>query len=235
VRNRRRLRRLHVWLGWIAGVPLLFWTLSGAVMVVLPIETVRGTHLLAEPAALSLSGPPVPPDLGRRAAKSIALEQRAAGPRWIVRYADGAAARADAGNGRILPDLSAEEAAAEVRARYQGELAIASVERTAADDPPLDLRRPIATWRVETDDGTRFYVDAATGEISARRTALWRFFDFMWGLHILDLGTRENINNIWVRVFAVVGLLSVVVGLILLPLVTRRRRRRRSVSAGTVS
>lgn len=223
---RHQLRRLHIWLGWIIGIPLLIWTVTGAVMVALPIETVRGEHLLADPPPLALAAPPTLPAFDARPVSTVTLEQRAAGPRWIVRFADGRAGRADAATGRFLPDLSAAEAVEEVQARYQGDFALASVERTGADDPPLDLRRPIATWRVQTEDGTRFYVDAATGEISARRTPLWRFFDFMWGLHILDLGTRENVNNWWVRVFAFVGAASVIIGLVLLPLASWRRRRR---------
>ncbi len=231
MRTRRRLRSLHIWLGWIVGIPLLLWTVSGAVMVILPIDTVRGEHLLGDPPPLALTAPPVPPAIGGRPLRTVTLEQRAAGPRWIIRYADGAAARADPRDGRLLPDLAPAEAVEEVRARYQGDLQVASVARTSADDPPLELRRPVSTWRVETQDGTRFYVDATTGEITARRTALWRFFDFMWGLHILDLGTRENINNVWVRVFAVIGALSVIIGLILLPLVSRRRRRRHAAAS----
>jgi uncharacterized iron-regulated membrane protein len=222
------LRRVHIWLGWIVGIPLLIWTVTGAIMTILPIDTVRGEDLLAEPSAVALSAAPVAPTMAPRPVASLALEQRAAGPRWIVRFADGETSLADPGTGALLPALSAQQAAAEVRQRYRGEASITGVDRTAADDPPLDLRRPIDAWRVTMSDGTRFYVDAGTGEIAARRTSLWRFYDFMWGLHILDLGTRENINNPWVRVFSVVGAASVVVGLLLLPLISWRRRRRRA-------
>ena len=37
--------RWHIWLGWLVAVPLLLWTLSGLVMVVRPIEEVRGRTL----------------------------------------------------------------------------------------------------------------------------------------------------------------------------------------------
>ena len=39
---RSRLRRWHVWLGWLVGLPMLIWTVSGLVMVARPIEEVRG-------------------------------------------------------------------------------------------------------------------------------------------------------------------------------------------------
>ena len=44
-------------------------------------------------------------------------------------------------------------------------------------------------------DGTHFYVDAGSGEIVAKRTGWWRFYDFMWGLHIMDPGGREDTHN----------------------------------------
>ena len=230
MKTRRRLRKLHIWLGWIVGIPLLLWTVTGALMVLFPIDVVRGEHLLSAPASVTLAAPPVPPALGTRPLKSLTLEQRAAGPRWLIRYADGEAALADPASGAPLPALSAAEAVAEVRGRYLGEEGVAAVDRTAADDPPLELRRPLASWRVTMSEGTRFYVDAGTGEIVARRTALWRFYDFLWGLHILDLGEREDVNNIWVRIFAWIGAISTIIGFILLPLVSRRRKRRREAA-----
>ena len=48
MRLRHTLRRWHIWLGWLVGVPMLLWTVSGVVMVVKPIEEVRGAALLAE-------------------------------------------------------------------------------------------------------------------------------------------------------------------------------------------
>lgn len=222
---RRGLRRIHIWLGWIVGIPLLIWTLTGALMATFPIEVVRGQHLLDAPGPVALSQAPVPPSFDRPV-RALTLEQRAAGPRWIVRYEDGAVSLADPANGRPIPALTAAEAEAEVRARYTGDEAIAGTERTSADDPPIDLRQPIESWRVTMTDGTRFYVNAGTGEIVARRTSLWRFYDFLWGLHILDLGEREDLNNIWLRIFAWIGTVAVVLALVLLPFTLRRRRRR---------
>ncbi len=229
---RQQLRRIHIWLGWIVGIPLLVWTVSGLVMVAFPIETVRGEHLLSEPQPVALAAAAVVPPTGPRPVLSLSLEQRAVGPRWLVRFVDGEVRMADPATGRVIPPLSGPEAVAEVQARYQGEASVAGVDRTSAEDPPVELRRPIQAWRVAMSDGTHFYVNAATGEIAARRTPLWRFYDFMWGLHILDPGGREDINNIWVRVFSAVGAVSVVLGLVLLPMTIRRRRRRARDSRG---
>ncbi|MGS1015938.1 PepSY domain-containing protein [Allosphingosinicella humi] len=222
---RGKLRRYHVWLGWIVGIPLLIWTATGFFMASQPIGTVRGEKLLAESTPLALAAPPVPPAIGPRPVGSLTLAPLGANARWVIRYQDGGARLADPATGRLLPSLTAADAAAILRARYQGDSRIAAVERTKADAPPIDFRRPIESWRVVMDNGERFYIDAATGEIVARRTARWRIYDFFWGLHIMDLDAREDINNGWLLGFGAVSLATIVMALILLPMTVRRRRR----------
>jgi hypothetical protein len=222
--QRPSLRRFHIWLGWIVGLPFLAWTVSGLVMVARPIETVRGEDLLREAPALAGSKAVVPPAIGPRPVASLALEQRHDGARWIVRYADGGKRLADAVTGRLLPPLTAPQAGAAIASRYSGKARIKAVERIAADKPPIDLRRNLDSWRVTMDDGTRFYVDAATGEIVARRTRWWRIYDFMWVLHIMDLKTREDTSNPLVIGFGILALLSTIVALVLLPMTVRKKR-----------
>jgi len=41
----QRISRWHIWLGWLVGLPVLMWTVTGLVMVAKPIEEVRGNHL----------------------------------------------------------------------------------------------------------------------------------------------------------------------------------------------
>src|SRR5829696_3787623 len=81
---RAKLRRWHMWLGGLVGVPVLFWTVSGFVMVARPIEEVRGTALLRDPAPLALAAPAVTPALMGMPVASLTLEPRAAGPRWVI-------------------------------------------------------------------------------------------------------------------------------------------------------
>ena len=223
---RSRLRRWHVWLGWIVGIPVLLWVVSGLVMIARPIEEVRGNHLLRDPAPLRLTAPPVPPRIAGVAVKQLQLEPRAAGPRWVVTLADGSTRLADPATGALLPALSAADAVREVANLYQGKAKVANVTRTDPKRPPIELRREIATWRVAMDDDTHFYVDATTGAIVARRTGWWRFYDFMWGLHIMDLETREDAHNPLLIGFAIVSLAMAVIAIIQLPLTIRRRRRK---------
>ena len=223
---RSRLRRWHVWLGWVVGIPILLWLVTGVVMVWRPIAEVRGEHLVSTLPAVRLTSPPVPPNVEGVPLSALSLEQRAAGPRWVVRLADGPTRLADPATGALLPPLSATDAAREVLAIYKGGSTVRSVSRTDPDTPPLELRRPIATWKVSFADGTNFYVDAGSGQIVARRTAWWRLFDLMWGLHIMDLETREDTHNPLVLGFGMLAVVTSILAIVMLPLTIRRRRKR---------
>ena len=135
-------------------------------------------------------------------------------------------------DGTLLDHVTySADAAAEVTARYSGKAKVRSVSRTNPDAPPLDLRRPIAAWQVAMDDGTHFYVDAASGEVVAKRTRWWRIYDFMWGLHIMDPVTREDTHNPWSIGFGIVALVTILFALIMLPLTLKRRKRDRKSAA----
>jgi hypothetical protein len=224
-RFRQRLRRWHIWLGWIVGLPILVWTVSGVVMVARPIETVRGEGLIREAPPLPSGFAAVAPAIGPRPVASLRLEARPDGPRWLVRYVDGAARLADPRTGRLLPPPTAVEAARIVEARYTGKARIAAVDRISAEKPPLEFRRKVGAWRVTMSDGTRFYLEAATGEILARRTRWWRFYDLMWGLHIMDPAGREHAHNPLVIGFGILSFLAVLLAIALLPLTLKRRRQ----------
>jgi hypothetical protein len=223
---RTRLRRWHVWLGWLVAVPFLFWTVSGLVMVAKPIEEVRGEHLISPPKPIHVGGPLVAPKVEGLQVVAITLEPRADGPRWEIDFAGGQERLADPATGILLPRLGAADAAKELLARYKGTAKVVEISRVEADSPPLELRRAMNGWRVRMSDDTHFYVDGGSGEIIARRTSWWRIYDFMWGLHIMDLQGREDTHNPWVVSFGALSLGMVLLALVLLPLTIRRKNGR---------
>lgn len=222
---RRTLRRVHLWLGWLVGVPILFWTLSGLVMVVRPIDQVRGTDRRAAPPVLSYPATLTPPKVAVPLT-TLALEVQGGRTVWIATF-PGGARRADPATGAWLPGVTAGEARALADAVYTPDSPIASVTRTPTDRPPLDLRKPRPAWQIGFSDGTHVYVDADTGQVLALRTRWWRLYDWMWGLHIMDLQERENTSHATLIGFAALALVTTVLALVLLPLASRRRRLRR--------
>lgn len=216
-----------MWLGWLIGLPMLFWTVSGLVMVARPIEEVRGTALLRDPAPISLTAPVITPRIEGRKVTLLTLEPRAAGPRWVVRFAGEPvqSSLADPATGRLLAPLGAAEAVREVSARYTGNAKVESVTRVDPRIKLTELNNKLEGWRVAMNDGTHFYVDGGSGEIVARRTRGWRIHDWMWGLHIMDLQGRSATHNPWVVTFSLLAVIMVLLALVLLPLATWRGSR----------
>ncbi|MEQ1537919.1 MAG: PepSY domain-containing protein [Sphingorhabdus sp.] len=225
---RRNLGRIHIWLGWLIGIPLLIWTATGLWMVARPIDEVRGVQLKAESPVLATNATPVFPKLpsDHGAPLSIKLEQQWDGPVWIATFAHGHEMRASASDGRWLPPITEDQARAIARQWYRPNTEIMSATHSPADAPPIDLRKEKAAWQIAFADGANVYVDADTGSLLAIRSGQWRIFDFMWGLHIMDLQTRENTSHPILILFATLAFIGTVFGLILLPLSARRKRRR---------
>jgi hypothetical protein len=197
----RSLHKWHIWLGWLVGIPLILWTASGLWMVARPIEEVRGVHLRADPLMLTGASPVAPP-LGPRPVEKLILEQRDSGPVWVIQYQGGDLRRADPATGALLPKVSAPEAAGLAASYYSAKSKQVSVRQFTLDNAPLDLRRDRPSWQVNYADGTRLYVDSDTGGFLALRTDQWRLYDVMWGLHIMDLQTREDSHNPVLVLFA---------------------------------
>ena len=190
-------------------------------MVARPIDEVRGTALRAPPPTLPALGPIVAPT--GRALKALSLERQGNRALWLAGFANGGAGRADPATGRWLPGVGEAEARALARASLLRPTTIRSVTRTPADRPPIDLRRARPAWGVTFADGARVYLDADTGAVLALRTDQWRLFDWMWGLHIMDLKGREDTSHPILIASAALALLATLLGLVLLPFAMRRR------------
>ncbi len=215
--------RWHIWLGWLVGVPLLMWTLTGLLMALYPLEDVRGEHLRAEAAVMDTAGLVFPERIGR--AKGVVLAAQVDGPIWIVTEPDGGLYRYAARDGSLIPPVIASEARRIAEAEYVGPATLESVTYFPADLSPPDLRAPIDAWQVHYSDGTNLYLRAATGEVLAMRTGWWRTYDFMWGLHIMDLQTREDSSHPILIAFAALAVAGSLLGCVLL---FRRRKARRT-------
>ncbi len=84
---------------------------------------------------------------------------------------------------------------------------------------------PLWQVQLEGSENARIYISAQTGEIVAKRTDRWRLFDFMWMLHIMDYDDRENFNHPLLYLTALSALVFTLTGFVLLFFSLRRKRK----------
>lgn len=218
---RRFVRQLHRWIGLLIAAQLLLWVIGGLVMSVLRLEEVRGEDRVAQRPAEALAAAGVLPPAQVIAAhgatvNSLALAMLDGRP--VYRLKTGTESLlVDARSGARLSPLPQDFAERLARADYAGEAEVAGVDWV--DTPGMEYReRALPLWRVRfaDDRATALYVSPATGDIVARRNDLWRLFDFVWMLHIMDYEGREDFNHPLLIATAASALLFLVTGLVML-------------------
>lgn len=253
-----RARRLHRWLGLGIGLQFLLWTVGGLYFSWTDIDAVHGDHL-ARPAPLlagELAVAPLGPVLAAiRAAErvdsvaAIELASVLGRPTWRVSYlttVDGHVVRrrrlADAATGALRGPLTRDEAVRVARQSYTGAAPVTAVRWLTADSvgPHHEFReQPLPAWAVRFGDaeGATAYVPAELGQVTRVRNNRWRIYDTLWMLHTMDYAGRDDFNNVLLRAFSILGLVTVGSGLTLFGLTTptmrRRRRERASRSLAT--
>ena len=88
------------------------------------------------------------------------------------------------------------------------------------DQPGSEYRgRTLPLYKIEAlnkeDEKINVYLDPYSEKIVAIRSNQWRIWDFMWGIHIMDWNERDNIGNIFLKVFSILVLLSALSGIYL--------------------
>lgn len=224
----RQLARWHIWLGWVVAVPILLWTFTGLWMVARPIEEVRGTDLRSEPLELPQGSDVTIPMVNGWPVKQMRLMQRIDRTLWVIERVDGSVLVDDALTGEDPPRVDAALARRIANAALKTPGRIDATRLFAADANPIDLRRDRPAWQVAYADGLHVYVDEDSGEVLAVRSNQWRWFDLMFGLHVLDPVGREDTHHPLLIIAAAIAFPSCLIGFILL---FRRRKARAKVPA----
>lgn len=213
--------QLHKWIALIVGIQVLFWVAGGVVMTAIPIERVRSEHHVADakPSPLAVDAAMPVAEIARRAGirpVEAQLKTTPRGPVWSLKPASGDPVVLSAITGKPLEAMSAADVRSLAQRAYKGDGKAVSAILLA--EAPQETGKTGPLWRVEFDDaeGTSFYLSPQTGEVVSRRSNVWRFYDFFWRLHIMDLEKGENFNHPLIIAAGVLTLSIVVTGFILL-------------------
>ena len=226
-------RKTHKWLGLFVGLQVVIWSISGLYMTVVHIDTIHGDHLIRHSSAPTVSAAELVDPIAVLAANSgeaIRLASLRGRPTYVVNLQSGEVA-VDARTGHAVNRPTEAEIRALASAQYTGNDPIRSAELiTSVPGEIRGCKSPL--WRVQFDHWNKptFYLSPVTGELVSRRHELWRVFDFVWMLHIMDYDERENVNNLLLRVFTWGGVLMALSGAWLLTYSFPKKKKKKAVA-----
>jgi len=221
---------VHKWLALIVGIQIFIWIATGLFFTAVPIEQVRSENRVREMAPMTLSAEDVatlPGAItGAQPPTRLTIDNRPEGARIVAEYADGATALFDARSGEKLSPLDRDSAIAIARSRIATDAQHATAELVTTASP--EYRAALPAWRVTFDEPGQLavYVGANNGQVTARRSDLWRVYDFLWALHIMDYREHENFNHAPIVIISLLALLSTIAGIALIPYRFRWRRKK---------
>lgn len=225
----RYSRKLHKWLGLFIAIQILFWIVGGLVMSSIPLEKVHGKHLHNKTKQqVSFASYQIPLELvlnkHSRNPTSVKFYHVNNEPVYEIEDEDTYYYSGLTGNTlELLPQEQIEKAA---KSYFTGSEPIKT--SMLISQIPMEaskLKAPV--WRLVFDDtiNTTFYIHPYNGQLLTVRSDIWRLFDFVWMLHIMDYDTRDDFNNPLLITFAASALIFTISGIILLFQVFRRRKK----------
>ena len=208
-----RIRRVHRYLGLFLGLQFLLWTISGLYFSWTDIDEIHGDHFKKlPPETRSFKGLLGTSEIeGTGEISSLELLDVAGQPYyWIndsVLY--------NAHNGVLKKSITSEEAR-DVASRYlRADLKILEVNLINEVGPHHEYRgRPLPVYEIsyESEENLKAYVAVQNGAFQTVRYRDWRWFDFLWMTHTMDYQGRDNFNSLLLRMFSLLGLITVLSG-----------------------
>ena len=207
------VRNTHKYLSFFISIQLLLWTISGIYFAFNKIENVRGEqYRLQSPSNYSFKNiefeiPEVTSAVvKKRLDKTIVAASTKAG----MRYFDEA--------GDPLKKISFDEAKKIVlKNTLLKPIAVEEINESKKGSEYRGRQLPI--YKVITHNANNkeinAYLNIFSGDIVAIRSAQWRIWDLMWGFHIMDWQERDNIDNMLLKIFSILALISSLSGILL--------------------
>ena len=207
------VRNIHKYLSFLISIQLLLWTVSGIYFAFNKIENVRGEQYREEPNFnVDFSKLNFEIDGAQNIRVTDRMDQQ-------ILVVDGIYGREYLDfYGKDVEQLNAEEAKT-LSAKHTS-LIPESVELVTENIVGSEFRgRALPIYRVKSvndvGESINVYLNVYTGEVEAVRSVQWRIWDLMWGFHIMDWETRDDIDNLLLKIFSILALISSITGVLL--------------------
>ena len=210
---RNIVRNTHKYLSFFISLQLFLWTISGIYFAFNKIELVRGEQY-REQTSFSVDLSKINFEVEDISTLSFAnrLNER------VVVIRDTQGKKYFDFDGNLIDKISFEDALKVVKTKTN--LSPLTVEEVTEAKKRAEYRgRDLPIYRVvstnKQNEEINVYVNPYSGDISAVRSTQWRIWDLLWGFHIMDWQDRDNIGNIFLKIFSVLALLSAITGIVL--------------------
>ena len=210
------IRKIHRYLGIFIGIQFIMWTVSGLYFSWTDLDEIHGDHFKKEqPDLASFSGLKSPSELAPGLKiNSIDLQEISAEPYYFIN----GEILINARTGERLKEIS-ENDALSIAGRYmKDELKVSGIQRITETGKHHEYREnllPAYVISYDTDENLKAYIGATNGSFRTVRHRDWRWFDFLWMTHTMDYEGRDDFNNLALRSFSLLGLITVLSGFLL--------------------
>lgn len=205
------VRTFHKYLSLAISVQLLLWTISGIYFAFNKIELIRGEQYILEQENTEVDFKEFTASLD---AKNISILRRL--DEWVLKVDEDSYVYYVDLQGNKLKSLNTEEAKQIVRNKTTlFPLEAVKIESPSRGSEFRGRNLPLFKVSTRSNEEVNVYVDAISGEVTAIRSDSWRTWDFLWGTHIMDYSERENIDNLLLKIFSVLALISALSGIVL--------------------
>ncbi len=218
-------RKAHRYLGAFIGIQFFFWTLGGLYFSWNSMDDVHGESLIDATEQKTSITHPV-------ALAKILDSLQTASTDFAVQQIEGLVVASDSliritgksttylinpKEKTLQKTLSKAACKAFVKSRLKEPITIGKVVLLTQEDVAVTHEYrgkplPVYAMHLEHPTHTVVYVHPGLAKITSVRNDNWRRFDFLWMLHVMDYETRDHITNWTLRVFSVLGLLTILSG-----------------------
>ena len=211
-----RLRKTHRYLGLFIGIQFIMWTVSGLYFSWTDIDEIHGDdyrkHHIDTPAFTNLMSPAEAN--ANLPINSLELKDIGGIPYYLV---DGNKF-INARTGEKKDEISRKEAVLIARKNMVEGHEITGIERITETDKHHEYRSgalPAYVISFDEPNNLKAYVSIEDGTFRSIRHRDWRWFDFLWMTHTMDYEGRDDFNNLVLRIFSLLGLITVLSGFVL--------------------
>ena len=201
------IRNIHKYLSFFISLQLLLWTVSGIYFSFNKIELVRGEQYRL-PSSFSLNLDQLKGnhenisnfDVVNRVDQQILIISDPSGRKYLD------------SNGNPVSMLTVEQAKLTVKENSilnPIDVFLIDQDRNGSEYRGRELPLYQVLSLNKDQKSINVYVNPYSGKIVAIRSLQWKIWDLMWGFHIMDWQTRDNINNFLLKVFSILALITV--------------------------